>query len=114
MFCHEHYVDSNGGESNGQFVFVMPIARRHRIRSRLTECERGFRGSFGLGQLCVADWAGGEEDGTDVNVWEDNWDDDNVEEDFSQQLRYVLRQSGSGRLVNTTPVVKVVIHCVLL
>ena len=28
-----------------------------------------------------------EEDADDVNVWEDNWDDDNVEDDFSQQLR---------------------------
>ena len=22
-----------------------------------------------------------------MNVWEDNWDDDNIEDDFSQQLR---------------------------
>lgn len=27
----------------------------------------------------------GDED--DVNVWEDNWDDDAVEDDFSVQLR---------------------------
>lgn len=33
------------------------------------------------------DWTGAEEDKDDVNVWEDNWDDDNVEDDFSQQLR---------------------------
>ena len=32
---------------------------------------------------------GAEEDKADVNVWEDNWDDDNVEDDFSQQLRCV-------------------------
>lgn len=35
------------------------------------------------------DWvleAEGDED-DDVNVWEDNWDDDNVEDDFNQQLR---------------------------
>ena len=40
--------------------------------------------------LCVtlvADWAEEEEDAADVNVWEDNWDDDNVEDDFSKQLR---------------------------
>jgi len=36
--------------------------------------------------LCV-DWTGADEDQGDVNVWEDNWDDDNVEDDFSQQLR---------------------------
>jgi len=28
-----------------------------------------------------------EEDQSDVNVWEDNWDDDTVEDDFSVQLR---------------------------
>jgi len=35
----------------------------------------------------VVDWTGADEDQGDVNVWEDNWDDDNVEDDFSQQLR---------------------------
>jgi len=34
------------------------------------------------------DWAGEEEDKDDVNVWEDNWDDDNVDDDFSVQLRW--------------------------
>ena len=34
------------------------------------------------------DWADKDEDAGDVNVWEDNWDDDNVEDDFSRQLRY--------------------------
>ena len=28
-----------------------------------------------------------ENDQHDVNVWEDNWDDDAVEDDFSVQLR---------------------------
>ena len=32
------------------------------------------------------DWAGLDED-EDAHVWEDNWDDDNVEADFSNQLR---------------------------
>jgi DSS1/SEM1 family len=27
------------------------------------------------------------EEEKDVNVWEDNWDDDVVEDDFSNQLR---------------------------
>ncbi|KAL6074351.1 hypothetical protein STEG23_012101, partial [Scotinomys teguina] len=31
-------------------------------------------------------WAGLDED-EDAHVWEDNWDDDNVEDDFSNQLR---------------------------
>merc|ERR1712243_309359 len=36
------------------------------------------------------DWGAAEEDAEDVNVWEDNWDDDNIEDDFSQQLRAEL------------------------
>ena len=35
----------------------------------------------------VAEWEAKDEDHTDVNVWEDNWDDDTVEDDFSVQLR---------------------------
>ena len=27
------------------------------------------------------------EEDKDANVWEDNWDDDNVEDDFANQLR---------------------------
>ncbi|KAB0375887.1 hypothetical protein FD755_012530, partial [Muntiacus reevesi] len=34
------------------------------------------------------DWAGLDED-EDAHVWEDNWDDDNVEDDFSNQLSCV-------------------------
>ena len=37
--------------------------------------------------IMFSDWTGNEEDKADENVWEDNWDDDNVEDDFSQQLR---------------------------
>ncbi|RXN01246.1 hypothetical protein EOD39_7353 [Acipenser ruthenus] len=33
------------------------------------------------------DWTGLDED-EDAHVWEDNWDDDNVEDDFSNQLSY--------------------------
>jgi len=43
------------------------------------------------------DWTGADEDPGDVNVWEDNWDDDNVEDDFSLQLKAELeRKAGSG------------------
>ena len=33
------------------------------------------------------EWESKDEDPADVNVWEDNWDDDTVEDDFSVQLR---------------------------
>ena len=40
-----------------------------------------------IGSFCSADWeVTGEETG-ETQLWEDNWDDDNVEDDFSQQLR---------------------------
>lgn len=41
----------------------------------------------------ILDWAGGkEEDEEELSVWEDNWDDDNVEDDFNQQLRAQLEK----------------------
>ncbi|KAA0710402.1 26S proteasome complex subunit SEM1 26S proteasome complex subunit DSS1 [Triplophysa tibetana] len=39
------------------------------------------------------DWTGCDED-EDAHVWEDNWDDDNVEDDFSNQLRTLLNVAG--------------------
>ncbi|GAB1606696.1 26S proteasome complex subunit SEM1 [Argonauta hians] len=40
------------------------------------------------------DWNGAEEEKNDINVWEDNWDDDNIEDDFSKQLRAQLELQG--------------------
>ena len=37
--------------------------------------------------LIFLDWTRKDEDEKDINVWEDNWDDDNVEDDFNVQLR---------------------------
>merc|ERR1711915_856787 len=39
------------------------------------------------------EWSGDEEDSEDVNVWEDNWDEDTVEDDFSKQLRAELEKT---------------------
>ncbi|GAB6019140.1 hypothetical protein CHUAL_000759 [Chamberlinius hualienensis] len=39
-------------------------------------------------------WSGKAEDETDVNVWEDNWDDENIDDDFSNQLRAELEKQG--------------------
>lgn len=41
-------------------------------------------------RVFVLEWTGNKEDEDDVNVWEDNWDDDNVEDDFNNQLRAQL------------------------
>lgn len=37
-------------------------------------------------------WTGKDEDEGDINVWEDNWDDDNAEDDFNIQLRAELEK----------------------
>ncbi|XP_062519382.1 26S proteasome complex subunit SEM1-like [Corticium candelabrum] len=42
----------------------------------------------------IEDWMATDEDPGDAHVWEDNWDDDNVEDDFSQQLRAELEKNG--------------------
>ena len=33
------------------------------------------------------DWTAKDQDDEDISVWEDNWDDDNVEDDFSKLLK---------------------------
>ncbi|CAH3180454.1 unnamed protein product [Porites lobata] len=40
------------------------------------------------------EWTAGDEDQADIHVWEDNWDDDTVEDDFSNQLRAELEKHG--------------------
>ncbi|KAG5897971.1 hypothetical protein JTB14_013545 [Gonioctena quinquepunctata] len=40
----------------------------------------------------VEDWTGKEKDDQDISVWEDNWEDDNVEDDFNKQLRAQLEK----------------------
>merc|ERR1711962_1089279 len=39
------------------------------------------------------DWDEKEENMDDIHVWEDDWDDDNVEDDFSLQLRAELEKN---------------------
>ncbi|XP_075153695.1 suppressor of exocyst mutations 1 [Haematobia irritans] len=38
------------------------------------------------------DFNAANEDEDEVNVWEDNWDDDNVEDDFNVQLKAHLEK----------------------
>ncbi|XP_031548806.1 26S proteasome complex subunit SEM1-like [Actinia tenebrosa] len=40
------------------------------------------------------EWTEQDEDQEDIHVWEDNWDDDTVEDDFSNQLRAELEKQG--------------------
>jgi len=40
------------------------------------------------------DWDIRKEDQTDIKVWEDNWDDDNIDTDFANHLRQELENQG--------------------
>lgn len=42
--------------------------------------------------VTLLDFNAVQEDEDDVNVWEDNWDDDNVEDDFNVQLKAHLEK----------------------
>lgn len=37
--------------------------------------------------LFYLDWAGKDKDEQDISVWEDNWEDDDIEDEFNKQLR---------------------------
>ncbi|KAJ2881119.1 26S proteasome complex subunit, partial [Coemansia aciculifera] len=40
----------------------------------------------------VDDWKKGDEDKEDSTAWNDNWDDNDMEDDFSKQLRVELEK----------------------
>lgn len=42
----------------------------------------------------MIEWADTKVDDEEITVWEDNWDDDNIEDDFNQQLRAQLENGG--------------------
>ncbi|KAI8877870.1 hypothetical protein K501DRAFT_288165 [Backusella circina FSU 941] len=44
-------------------------------------------------EFAAEDWGENEEDQDDAHFWEDNWDDDDIEDDFSKQLRSELEKS---------------------
>lgn len=54
-------------------------------------------GYFVIFKILLLDWTGADEDQGDVNVWEDNWDDDNIEDDFSKQLRVELEKQSQQK-----------------
>lgn len=44
----------------------------------------------------VEDWKKEDTEATELQVWEDNWDDDKIEDDFSKQLRAELEKQGKN------------------
>ncbi|KAK2076167.1 hypothetical protein QBZ16_001099 [Prototheca wickerhamii] len=43
----------------------------------------------------IEDWDESQEDPANGQLWEQDWDDDNVDEDFAQKLRAELAKSSS-------------------
>ena len=41
------------------------------------------------------DWDIRQEDQTDIQVWEDSWDDDNTDSDFAKHLRSKLEETNN-------------------
>ena len=48
----------------------------------------------------LTEWKADDEDEEDKKLWEDDWDDDNVDDDFSKQLRYESDQVIDYALLN--------------
>lgn len=44
----------------------------------------------------VEDWKKEDTEAAELQVWEDNWDDDKIEDDFSKQLRAELEKQGKN------------------
>ena len=49
---------------------------------------------------CYADWDVTEENGGDAQQWENDWDDDDIGDDFSQQLRVELQKAADSKMTS--------------
>ncbi|XP_042301224.1 26S proteasome complex subunit SEM1-like [Sceloporus undulatus] len=76
----------------------MMLEKKQPVDLRLLGEEDEFK------EFLAEDWTGLDED-EDAHVWEDNWDDDNVEDDFSIQLSAELeKQLQDGNLIASSDV----------
>ncbi|CAK7289555.1 26S proteasome complex subunit SEM1 [Vulpes lagopus] len=74
-------------ESSESFYILYVLSKALSQAPHLSQSYDEFK------EFPAEDWAGLDED-EDAHVWEDNWDDDNVEDDFSNQLRAELEKHG--------------------
>ena len=44
-----------------------------------------------------AKWEAHDEDAEDTQQWQDNWDDDDIEDDFTKNLRAELQRSSGNK-----------------
>ena len=75
---------------NHVFGKLVICARKTEENAKMTDkkqpVDMGLEEDDEFDEFPVEEWTGLDED-QDAHVWEDNWDDDNVEDDFSNQLR---------------------------
>lgn len=75
------------------------MKRRHRDSAR-PKVRQAIPSSALLPSSFLLEWTPKEESAEDAQQWEDNWDDDNVEDEFSLRLKYVCRthtRDGQGK-----------------
>ncbi|XP_046958976.1 26S proteasome complex subunit SEM1-like [Lynx rufus] len=86
-----HLVDRSNKPAELRF-FVGRVAvseKKQLVGLGLLEEDEEFK------EFPAEEWAGlGEDEGPDAHVSEDNWDDDSVEDDFSNQLQPELDKHG--------------------
>ncbi|KAI8808825.1 DSS1/SEM1 family-domain-containing protein [Cladochytrium replicatum] len=46
------------------------------------------------------DWTKADEDPEDAKLWEDNWDTENIDDEFSRQLRAELKKAQAAAAQN--------------
>lgn len=69
-----------------QTFFVLRLLLCSIARFSVISAIDGFKSEI-LSLPCVLDWTAADEEQGDTHVWEDDWDDTNVEDPFSNQLR---------------------------
>jgi len=78
------------------------IPKSGKPSSKMTDDKKDNKVDLGLleeddefEEFPAEEWNEDKEEKKEVVVWEDNWDDDTVEDDFSDQLRAELESQGN-------------------
>merc|ERR1712243_257770 len=86
------------------FIFTMSAKKKETKEGEKVEEKEKKPEGLGLleeddefEEFPADEWSDNEEDAEDVNVWEDNWDEDTVEDDFSKQLKTELEKASKSQ-----------------
>ena len=97
LLCSREYISScfkwkfRYLKSMSFVVRQMPLANWSSVSVLLSLKDDEFE------EFPADEWSDNEEDAEDVNVWEDNWDEDTVEDDFSKQLKTELEKASKSQ-----------------